>query len=128
MLAADDRLSSHADRLLDILDNMLTVSSIMQPMEPQPGALRARDLLATMKAQNFDHTAVTGHNKVSRYVKRTDLESACGKSVLDLSTVISPNNLVADNCPLADALPRLAESRFVLVLRGQVDRPHCYPI
>jgi len=102
---------------------MLTVNSIMQPMEPQPGALRARDLLTKMKAQNFDYTAVSDHNKVSRYVKRTDLESASGKSVLDQSTIISADNLVADNCPLADALPRLAESGFLLVLRGKsIDR------
>lgn len=122
-VVTDNRLHSHIDHLLDALDSMLTVSSIMQPMEAQPGALRAKDLLETMKAQNFDYTAVSDHNKVSRYVKRADLESPGGKKVLDLSTVISADNLVADNCPLADALPRLAESGFLLVLRGKsIDR------
>ncbi|HOV51001.1 MAG TPA: hypothetical protein PLZ61_06690 [Candidatus Cryosericum sp.] len=120
---ADGSLDRHTDQLLDALDSMLTVSSIMQPMEPQPGVLRAKDLLETMKTQNFDYTAVMDHNKVSRYVKRADLESGGGKKVLDLSTVISADNLVAESCPLADALPRLAESGFLLVLRGRsIDR------
>jgi hypothetical protein len=113
------RTSSYVDKLLEALEGMLTVSSLMQPMVPQSGALRAKDLLKTMEERCFDYTAVSDHNKVSRYVKRIDLESASGKSVLDRSTIISADNLVADNCPLADALPRLVDDGFLLVLRGK---------
>jgi hypothetical protein len=101
------------------LEERLTVASIMQPTAPSLGVLRAKDLLALMDENSFDHAAVADHNDVSRYVSRTDLQVAGNKSVLECSHIISASNIVSDTCPLADALPRIIQNEFLLVLRGK---------
>lgn len=104
---------------IQFLEERLTVASIMQPTEPSLGVLRAKDLLARMDEDGFDHVAIADHNNVSRYISRSDLENAKNKTVLECSHIISAANLVADSCPLADALPRIIENGFLLVLRGK---------
>ena len=104
---------------IQFLEERLTVASVMQVTQPALGMMRARDLLAKMDENGFDHAAVTDHNDVSRYVSRTDLQGAGNKSVLECSHIISAGNLVADSCPLADALPRIIQNEFLLVLAGK---------
>lgn len=104
---------------IQFLEERLTVGSIMQPTQPALGMMKAKDLLALMDENSFDHAAVADHNDVSRYVSRTDLQVAGNKNVLECSHIISASNIVSDTCPLTDALPRIIQNEFLLVLRGK---------
>lgn len=101
------------------LEERLPVASIMQPAQAVLGMERAKDVLNRMTEHGYDYAPVADRGEVSHFVSRESLEEHLGGSVLECAQVISAHNLVADSCPLSDALPRVVADKFLLVLRGK---------
>lgn len=104
---------------IQFLEERLTVASIMQPAQAALSMERARDVLNRMAEHGYDYAPVADRGEVSHFVSRGSLEEHSGGSVLACAQVIAAHNLVADSCPLSEALPRVVADRFLLVLRGK---------